>query len=399
MKAVKYIKNDPNMGIKYDWKAIRKEYAGLKCPVRFHNPTNEPLEEAKYFVMYSMRSVGKTTGWVLLGMIMNQMYGTVIQYLRQTEAMIAKKHTQEMFSAIRMNGYIDKITKGRWNTVKYNARRWYFANSDEEGNIIEVAPESFMNVLVVTQNEDYKSGYNAPTGDLIIFDEFVNHYYYPNEFVQFADLCKTIIRDRISPLIVMLSNNIEKNSPYYRELEIYEEVQHLLPGETTDKTTEKGTRIHINYQYVNEEKKKHLDALNQLYFGFKNKGLGSITGEDWAIKPRQHIPEGDYKTIYNNIYVKHNGRYVKLDIVMHETLGVCCFVHWATTPNYRELYHDSVILTLEDRFDNRYHFGFGSDRFERLYFKLQDQNRIYYATNDLASFMDSYQNEHKNYFK
>lgn len=399
MKTIKYIGNNVNHGIKYDWKLIRKEYAKLKCPKVYHNPCDTPLEDCKYFVEFSMRSIGKTTGWLLLGMIMNKLYGTVIQYLRQTEAQIAIKNTQDLFTAMMANGYIEKVTDGRWNAVKYNARRWYYANIDDSGKIIEVSPDQFMTVLVVTNSQDYKSGYNAPTGDLIIYDEFVNYYYYPDEFVKFADLCKTIIRDRLSPIIVMCCNNIEKNSIYYRELEIYEEVNHLMPNETTIKTTDRGTRIFINYIDAPEEKKKHLGKINEMFFGFSNKKLGSITGEDWSIKPRQHIPDGEFRTVYNNIYIKYNNRYIRLDIVQHENLGLCMYVHWATTWQSRELYDDSVILTLSDRYDNRYHFGLGGYKMERLITTMMETNRTYYASNDLGSFLDSYIQEYHNFFK
>lgn len=396
LKTIKYIDNDVNHGIKYDWKAIRKEYAKLKCPKIYHNPCNNPLEDCKYFVEFSMRSIGKTTGWLLLGMIMNKMYGTVIQYMRQTETQIAIKHTKDLFSAIAANGYIEKITDGQWNSVHYNSRRWYYAKCDPMGKIVEVAPEHFMSVLVVTNSFEYKSGYNAPTGDLIIFDEFVNDFYYPDEFVHFADLCKTIIRDRLSPIIVMACNNIEKNSIYYRELEIYEEVNHLQPNETTIKTTDRGTSIFINYIDAPEQKKQHLGKINQAFFGFSNKKLGSITGEDWAIKPRQHIPPGGFINIYNNLYIKHNNRYIKLDVVLHESLGMCMYVHWATSYQSRELYTDSVILTMDDRFDNRYQFGLGNRRMRVMIQTLLESNRVYYASNDLGSFMDSYINEWRN---
>lgn len=391
---IKYINGDVNHGIAYDWNKIRKEYAKLKCPDLYYNPCTAPLEEYKYFVEYSMRSVGKTTGWLLLGMVMHEMYGTVIQYLRQTEDQIAPKTTKDLFNAILANGYVQKITKNKYNSIYYNARRWYYCNVDEAGKVVEVAPEHFMNGLVVTRSYDYKSGYNAPAGDLIIYDEFVTPYYYPNEFVYYCDLVKTIIRDRLSPICVMLSNNIDKEASYYSEMEIYDEIQHLQPKEHTGKTTSQGTRIYIEYIYAPEEKIKHLKDQNSNYFGFKNKQLGSITGEDWSIKPRQHIPPfarpdtPDIEYIMRNIFVYHHERYLRLDIVLHEKLGLCCYVHRATKTR-----ENSVILTLENRFDNRYHYGLGPRKLERMLQKLRQENRFYYESNDVATFLDAYINE------
>lgn len=384
---IDYIEGNQNYGIKYDWKAIRKEFAKLGVPAIYHTPMEVPLEKFKYFVEYSARSIGKTTNWLLLGMVMNQMYGTVIQYMRESETQVAPKITKDMFNAIQYNGYIPKVTNGRWNSVYYNSRRWYFCNIDPvTGEMTEVANEHFCMMLVVANSYMYKSGYNAPTGDLIIFDEFINdHQYYPDEFVLFCDLVKTIIRDRRSPIIAMLSNNTNKESQYFNELEIYETVRSMQPNDERTAITEQGTAIYIKYVAPDEQKKDIMTRLNKLYFGFKNKRLGAITGADWAIKPRQHIPKQTAYPIIRNLYVYNNGRYVRIDVVMNEELGICGYCHWATMT-----YPDSYILTTEDRTDNRYRYGWGSYKTQRLLNNLFSENRMYYATDDIASFLSNY---------
>lgn len=384
---ITYINNDPNAGIKYDWKLIRKEFAKLKVPSMYFTPMQCPLESVKYHVNFSARSIGKTTNWLLLGMIMNQLYGTIIQYMRQSESQVVPKITKQMFDAIIFNNYVSKITNGRWNTVYYNSRRWYYANTDDTGNIVEIAPEHFCNMLVVANHHMYKSGYNAPTGDVIIFDEFVNdHAYYPDEFVMFCDLIKTIARDRESVIIAMLSNNTDKESPYFSEMEIYDDVRAMRPDDEKTCVTEQGTAIYVKYVAADNKKQKIMTRLNKMYFGFKNKRLGSITGADWAIKPRQHIPKDDnFRYIIKNLFIYHNGRYARIDIVDNENLGLCGYCHWATIT-----YPDSVILTMEDRFDNRYHYGLGSYTIRSTITGLLDENRMYYASNDVASFISNY---------
>ena len=105
-----------------------------------------------------------------------------------------------------------------------------------------------MMMLSIDKHLDYKSVYNCPTGDIIIFDEFIGNYYYRNEFVNFNDLLKTIIRERQSPIIVMLANVIEKNSQYFNELEIYDNIQRLHQGENEIITSERGTKIYVEIQ-------------------------------------------------------------------------------------------------------------------------------------------------------
>ena len=386
-EKLKYIDDDAKKGIKIDWKKVKKKYKELKCPEDVYNPSLVPFNDAKYFVCYSMRSVGKSTGWLLIGAILHWMYGITTVYVRQMESMILPKASKNMFSVVDQYGYIDKITGGEYNGVCYKSRRWYFCRYDEAGEIESRSPDAFCFMCCINKATELKSAANFPYGDLIIFDEFVNIAYMPDEFVYFCDLVKTIIRDRQSPIVVMLSNNTDKESPYFYEMEIYNEVRDMQPGDTITKTTERGTRIYVQYEKPSEKKQGALAVLNGLFFGFGNKRLGSITGEGWSIKPRQHIPQGAVWFVVQNLYIYHNGRHVKLDIVEHEELGLCCFVHWAS-----KTYPDSVILTTEDRTDPRYQYGIGTGRLAIMLRQMIAENRIYYASDDLASFVGSYYN-------
>lgn len=390
---MKYILNKEEYGIEYDWKKIRKEYRKLECPDDVYDPTTAPLETAKYFMENSERNVGKTTNWLLLGMVMHEMYGTIIQYIRQTENMIVPKQLKNLFDTILTYDYVSKVTNGRWNSVIYHARRYYYCNVDEEsGSIVEKATDHFMFCASIDKAMDLKSSYNAPYGDLIIWDECIGKVYYPNEFVSFCDLVKTIIRGRRSPIIVLLANTINPHSMLYNELEIYDEVQLMHVGEHKLIETFKGTKIYVEWIGVKQEKKLKNNIINQLFFGFKNPLLGSITGDNWAIKPYQHIPElpqNDDKAYANivsrRLYLYYNNKYVRLDIVNHYELGLCIYAHWAT-----KTYSDSVILTTVDRFDSRYYYKLGPGDLRKFIERCFSENRIYYATNDIGSFVDAY---------
>ena len=387
----KYINNDPQLGINYDWTKIRKEFRKLGIPADVYNPCVCPWEIAKYFVVNSERDVGKTTNFLLMGMIMFKMYGTQIQYIRQIENMIMPKSLKNLFATIVEYGYIEKLTEGEWNSVYYHSRRYYYAKADENGNITEIASTHFMFCCSVDKAIDLKSGYNAPVGDFIIFDEFIGKYYYGNEFVSFEDLLKTIIRGRRSPVVVMLANTLNPHSQYYNELEIYDKITTMHAGDTLTTKTSKGTVIYIELIGVTEKKKTKRSIINKLFFGFKNPLLGSITGEsDWALDSYQHIPEvqegeEEPEVITRRLYIFHNEKYVRLDVVKHCTLGLCVYAHWAT-----KTYGDSYILTIEPRHDSRYHFKVGSGKVEKLLKTVIKENRIYYATNDIGSFVENY---------
>lgn len=386
---VKYINDDKVLGIKYDWGLIRKAYRALHCPADVYDPTTAPLEYCKYFVESSERNIGKTTNWLLLGLCMHELYGTVIEYIRQTEDMIMPKNTRTLFDTILTFDYVNKVTDGTWNSVTYKSRFYYYCNVDEAGNIIEIDNKPFMHMCSVDKSEELKSGYNSPYGDLIIFDEFVGKYYYPNEFVYFCDTCKTIMRSRRSPIIVMLANTINPYSPYYNELMIYDEMQTMNIGDKRTVQTPLGTKLYVEIIGAVAEKKAKNEILNKLFFGFKNPMLGSITGENWAIKPYQHIPElsdnEEVQTISRQLYILYNNKIVRLDIVLHSSLGQCIYAHWAS-----RTYEDSIIITAEDRLDKRYRYRYGTGAIEKYIKTMFAQNRFYYAHNDVGQFIESY---------
>ena len=155
-----YIDNDVNNGIKYDFKKIFKRYKELNVPKEFNIIPYYNMS-ARWNVFMSERSNGKNTNVLLLGMIMNNEYGTTIEYIRMRESMIAPKNSKNIFDTIIQHDYISKITKGTWNSVTYNSKRWYYCKRDENGEIVEKCNTHFMAMLSIDKQEDYKSSYNA----------------------------------------------------------------------------------------------------------------------------------------------------------------------------------------------------------------------------------------------
>lgn len=377
---MQYIDNDIQKGILINWNDVVKECKKLGIPKDVYTPFNLPFNEAKYFIECSERSIGKTTNWLLLGMVLNKMYGIQIQYIRQIIDMIMPKN-MKLFDTILEHHYIEKITDGKYNGVKYFSRRFFYINT-ETG---EEASEEFMNCLSIDNNSEYKSSYNAPKGDLIIFDEFISRYYRPNEFVDFEDLIKTIIRERVSPIVVMLSNTIDRYNVYFKELEIYDEIQKMNNGQSKLITTDMGTRIHINLisNARNVAKKsKH----NKLFFGFKNEKLNSIRGGEWATNSYPHIPKIESELISRNTYVDFNGTLLNLEVIHNDTIGLSVFVHEA-----KQTYPDSIIYTLAKEItstNQRYLFGYS--KVDKMIWNLYAKNKFYYSNNSVGEMIYSY---------
>lgn len=374
----KYINNNPINGIEYDFKRIRKEFKKLKIPKGVYNPCVIPFElGVKYIPLISERAIGKTTNLLLLGMCMYKLYSTKIIYIRQRETMITPKIAESLFNVIISNNYIELMTDGEYNTVVYKRRKWYYALKTEDDELI-VSDDYFCYITSLDNAEQLKSGFNEPMGDFILFDEFIGSYYQPNEFIKFADLIKTIIRRRLSPLIFMSANTIDLYSPYFSELEIEEQVQKMKIGESDVIETAKGTKIYVEIiggqLYSSPEKMN----FNKLFFGFKSKKLSSITGDDWALDNYPHIPDSDL--IQRGIYIKFHNKYFAVDIRYNSDIGYFCAVHRAT-----KTHDDSLIFSDAQTEKHNEIYTMKNNKYGKRIIDFYLDRKFYYSDNTVGN--------------
>lgn len=387
---ITYIDNDRRKGIKYDWKLIKKEYKKLKCPKDVYNPLKCDFTTHGYCVAMSDRSRGKTTNPLLVGLIMHELYGTIIHYVRCTPEMIKPKTLKDLFKTVLQYDYIEKITGGAWNSCYYFGKRWYYCNRDESGKIIDKAQEHFMFCCCLSDADDMKSAYTCPVGDIIIFDEFIQMSGYGyNDFIRFSDICSTIIRKRLSPIIYMLSNTIDLASPWFDEYAIRDEVNTMIQGETRSIVSPLGTHMFVEILTADVSEEK--ENVNRRFFGFLNPKLAAITGKGtWATESYQHIPHNteidEHATIlYNKLFLIQSGKLLKLQLVKNP-IGLCVYV----VPADR-YYNDSWILTHGEIYDKRMIYGLGGkNTILDVYWKLYKMNRWYYNTNIDGELIKSY---------
>lgn len=395
---MKYIDNDPKKGILYDWKKIRKEYKKLKIPKEYYYPLKVQWENAGYCMALSDRARGKTSEVMILGGIMNKLYGTVIHYIRQDEKTITPYSMRDLFATLVECGYIEKLTDGFYHDVYYYGHKWYYCNYDDNGKRTETAPEHFMICMHLGESDKRKSSYNCPRGDLIIFDEFIqlSGYGY-SDFIRFSDLVSTIFRKRLCGCIYMLSNTIDLTSPWFDEFCIRDDINSMEQGESRLIESLLGTKVFV--EILKADASELSRSVNLRYFGFPNPKLAAITGKGtWATEMYPHIPptsyldpatgereERDIKVVYNKLFLRQSGKLLKLQLIMDER-GLCVYVMPAT-----RTYDDSFILTHGEITSPQEIFCFGQRGTPlETWWKLYKQNKWYFATNADGALIASY---------
>jgi hypothetical protein len=389
---MKYINNNPDLGIAYDWAKIRRELKKLAVPKEYYNPATAPLDSCQWYVLLSERATGKTTNLLLMGLVMYKLYGTVTIYCRNRSTMVAPKHTASLYNVIIDNHYIEKLTDGEYNSITYYRRRWYLSHIDEDGNMDKRDPNACCHVIAVNESADLKSSCNEPRGDLFIFDEFImpSSLLQPAyEFVTLCDVISTVFRLRESGKVFLLANTIDKYNQYFHDLEIADAIEEMQVSQNKSYVTDGGTKIYIEIIGSPKQYRTKKTRWNQLFMGFKKPELASITGNaTWAVRNYQHIPDdGEHvDVLYNKIYISHNAKLIRIDIVRHPILGQCLYLHWAT-----RTYPDSIILTLENLYDARYLYKTGDgSTICKLLERARRTGRIYYAANDVGRFYENY---------
>ena len=391
MEKLKYINNDPTCGIKYNWKKIIKKYKALGIPPEYDFTEIVPFDNdnLKWYNLNSERSVGKTTNLLLLGMVMNEMYGTQIQLVRHH---IAKaSYYRELFNTIvnyHAGQYILALTDGKYNAVKYYQKRFYYIRV-EDGKEVDKCETPFCVSLAAEDCYALCSTYEAPRGDLIILDECFNDRNTADEFVRFVHLHKTIVRERMSDKIFILGNTLDVNNIWYRQMMIQNEVRKLKRGQSKIVTTPQGMPIYIHFLENRAPEKRRL--FNVAHYGFDNPELNAIVGNgEWNVKMYPQTCElRDRKMLVRGIYFNyHDDLYLEAAIIECES-GKYLEVHPANSESAKrgDLQY---VLALPIAKNQLY---FGQDSISQVVKKFVSRKRIVFADNETGDLFEKFMSE------
>lgn len=343
--------------------------------------------DAVWNAFISDRSSGKTTAWLIVGLIAYVEDGTITHYVRSKEQMIRESNINKIYSVIESCGYISKITNDKYNSIEYrrNVRGFYLVCKDSEGNTIASDTNCCCKVLSIDNNDNYKSSYQCDKADFVIFDEFINAYYKSGEFVVFCDLLSTLFRKRLTGYIIMLANTINRRSEYFDELGCRDFIETAEQG---DKITYElnGTTVHVEIVGTKLDDKRKL--FNSRYFNFSNLRLNSITGAGWSIDNVPHITKKADSILVKNVFVHYQTNYVQLYVVKVNEYGLCIHAVKSNAPKKK----DCIIYSVSDDFsDKKYIYSKGNDRFSKwLWGYMYDSKKWFFATNSVGSIIKAY---------
>lgn len=374
---------------KINWKTVRKEAKKSGMFKGHFDPCTVPFEQQCWNVCLSVRATGKTTGYVLLGMLLYKLYGVRLEYCRLMPDDIRPKDHCHFFDSIIEYGYIDWLTDGKYNSCVYKAGFWYYRKIDKDGNVESVSEDPFMHTFAVRKAMDMKSNYTS-NAVFIIFDEFIDPTkLYRDDFVLLCDCISTIFRNRVG-WVNLLANTIDRQSVWFKELCIAREVATMQQGES--KRIEKDgltpVRVSILGAKITEAKAKHNLAL----FNFANRKLEAITGtaDGWAMRVYPRIPKAKQEILIPNLYFDADGFMVRAQLIDNEQVGLCLQI--VDTPKtYDDMEEDAIIYTNgvpRDKRD-RYMFTDGT-KLSKVIRYLNQNNKIYYSSNEAGITFDSF---------
>lgn len=264
-----------------------------------------------YNLVYGERSNGKTYGVLQYALEQYFENGSELAIIRRMEEDFRGKRGASMFESLINNGVIKKLSKGKWNSIKYYSQRWYFqnVNSDKDETITDEKPFAYAFALS-SMEHDKSTSY--PRIRTIFFDECLTRgYYLPDEFILFTNVLSTIIRERDDVTIFMAGNTINKYCPYFAEMGLTN-VKKQKQG-TIDIYTYGDSDLCVAVEYADSPNKQ---KKSDKYFAFNNPKLHMITKGEWELDLYPHLP---LKYLQKNIiymyFIKFDNETLQCEII------------------------------------------------------------------------------------
>ena len=387
---MKYINSDPTQGISYDWKKIMQFYKKLHVPPEYDYSDILPFDKPyKWHMLLSVKSVGKTTQLLLIGLIMYKIYGTTMQIVRH--------HMDNAAYYDRLFTLINTFDGGRYLKTIFgddDLEIGYYSKFFSVYRRIGAKREkAFSEPVAVALGSDecytLCSKYDAPKGDLIILDECFTNRNTPDEFLNFINLHKTIVRERMSDKIFILGNTYDANNIWFRQLTISRQIRTLKPNECREFKTIDGMPIFCYYLTPRSPEKRQM--FNKIHYGFGNPQLNAITGAGaWTSKIYPSVTRlPNRKSQFRGLFLKvYSDLYLECEYVTCD-LGDYFFFHPCrlSTAQLSSLVYTNKFLEFENE------IIFGSDRLSKKIITAIERKHVVFSDNETGDLFEKFMRE------
>lgn len=360
--------------------------------IKYWSPKRIKATKAKIKIVFGMRSNGKTTGCLLEGLekTVKTLDGRHEQtvYLRRWEDEVKPKNDiASLYNGILQFWNVEKKTKGKYNTILYKARKFYFAKV-EEGKTIDIDSIPICYCLAVSQNEHYKS-LSYPDVTTIVFDEFLseNHQYLPNEFKRFTSILSTVIRSRTDVDIYMCGNTVDLNSIYWQEFRIVELFKKMKEGDIVHyKPKNRQTDIALEWAAAVDVEGRVLNV----YTDFDTANSAMINKGEWDTDNYPHLPYSyERSDIVFTFFIQYNFETYQAEVIRKNRVEFI-YIHRKTTPIHDED-KDLIYSTDFTPARNRYVNLFKPELYvQQKIVQLFNTNKVFYQDNIVGDAIDSY---------
>lgn len=347
--------------------------------------------KADYCMIIGERSNGKTFSVLEYGLIKwyKSNFNESMGIIRRHDEDFKGDKGKEVFNGIIALDLISKITNKMFNSIYYYSRKWYLCRIDENGERKFTQQEPFAYAFAISGEEHHKS-LSYPNITTILFDEFLTRsYYLPEEFVKFQNLLSTIIRLRDNVKIFMCANTINKYSPYFSEMGLYN-IKNQKRG-TIDTYTygDSGLIVAVEYSDFPTKEKK-----SNKYFAFNNPKLEMIKNGGWEIDIYPHLP---YKYVPNEIiyiyFIVFDRDILQCEIIYKSKEDlVFTFIHRKTTPIKNIDINNNIVFSQDINVDPKYR-RFINKPIDKIGQKIYNQfisEKIFYQDNEIGEIVNNY---------
>lgn len=342
-------------------------------------------KNATYNVIFGERSNGKT--YATLKQVLENYFndGSQFAYIRRWSVDVQPKRMNNLFNAIIEDGYLEKLSGGKFTAIFYRTGRFYLCTYNDKGKPIYNEEDIIGYAFSLSENEHNKAN-SYPRVTTIIFDEFLtNKIYLPDEFMLFMNTVSTIVRQRTNVKIYMLGNTVNKFCPYFKEMGLTN-ILTMKQG-TIDLYTYGETKLKVAVEYADSKKKF---KKNNFYFAFNNPKLKMITGGAWELNIYPHAPvKWLPKNIMFTYFIDFNDSIYQCEIINKDD-NVFTYIHEKTTPIKNP--DKDIIYTLDYNPKINYNINILKplNDYQSKITWFYTHDRVYYQNNNVGDAINNY---------